>query len=79
MKNQINYSKWKINNHLLSCFRFKWERQSTILGFSDTEFLWEIGPDTKLGTYRIRHFGYYRYILGGVYPYTGSTKTFIVE
>ncbi|XP_039431133.1 neutral ceramidase [Culex pipiens pallens] len=59
--------------------KFKWERQSTILGFSDTEFLWEIGPDTKLGTYRIRHFGYYRYILGGVYPYTGSTKTFIVE
>lgn len=59
--------------------KFKWERQSTILGFSDTEFIWDIGQNTKLGTYRIRHFGYYRYILGGVYPYTGSTKTFIVE
>lgn len=59
--------------------KFKWERQSTILGLSDIEFSWEIGPDVKLGTYRIRHFGYYRYILGGVYPYTGSTKTFIVE
>ncbi|XP_001658093.2 neutral ceramidase [Aedes aegypti] len=59
--------------------KFKWERQSTILGFSDIEFSWEIGPNVKLGTYRIRHFGYYRYILGGVYPYTGSTKTFIVE
>ncbi|XP_055586308.1 neutral ceramidase [Uranotaenia lowii] len=59
--------------------KFKWERQSTILGLSDTEFTWEIGQDVKKGTYRIRHFGYYRYILGGVYPYTGSTKTFIVE
>lgn len=59
--------------------KFKWERQSTILGLSDIEFSWDIGSDVQLGTYRIRHFGYYRYILGGVYPYTGSTKTFIVE
>ncbi|XP_055525447.1 neutral ceramidase [Wyeomyia smithii] len=58
--------------------KFKWERQSTILGFSDVEFQWEIGPDCKHGTYRIRHFGYYRYILGGIYPFTGSTKTFVV-
>uniref|UniRef100_A0A2M4BFF7 Neutral ceramidase n=2 Tax=Anopheles marajoara TaxID=58244 RepID=A0A2M4BFF7_9DIPT len=58
--------------------RFRWERTSTILGFSDIEFQWTIGPVTVPGTYRIRHFGYYRYILGGVYPYVGVTNTFTV-
>ncbi|XP_053665175.1 neutral ceramidase [Anopheles marshallii] len=59
--------------------KFRWERTSTILGFSDIEFSWMIGPTIPEGTYRIRHFGYYRYILGGVYPYVGVTNTFTVE
>lgn len=59
--------------------RFKWTRVSSILGQSDIEFYWGPIPDnTAPGSYRIRHFGYYRYILGGIYPYHGSTKTFIV-
>ncbi|XP_050099664.1 neutral ceramidase [Anopheles aquasalis] len=59
--------------------RFRWERTSTILGFSDIEFQWTIGPTVTVpGIYRIRHFGYYRYILGGVYPYVGVTNTFTV-
>uniref|UniRef100_A0A182MZX1 Neutral ceramidase n=1 Tax=Anopheles dirus TaxID=7168 RepID=A0A182MZX1_9DIPT len=59
--------------------RFRWERTSTILGFSDIEFSWTIGANTAPGTYRIRHFGYYRYILGGIYPYVGATNTFSVN
>ncbi|XP_049537702.1 neutral ceramidase [Anopheles darlingi] len=59
--------------------RFRWERTSTILGFSDIEFQWTIGSATVPGTYRIRHFGYYRYILGGVYPYVGITNSFTVS
>ncbi|EAA04917.3 AGAP000973-PA [Anopheles gambiae str. PEST] len=59
--------------------RFRWERTSTILGFSDIEFSWTIGPNTLDGLYRIRHFGYYRYILGGVYPYVGATNAFSVK
>ncbi|KFB39360.1 AGAP000973-PA-like protein [Anopheles sinensis] len=59
--------------------RFRWERTSTILGFSDIEFSWTIGPATHPGTYRIRHFGNYRYILGGIYPYVGTTNTFTVK
>lgn len=58
--------------------RFRWERTSTILGFSDIEFSWTIASTTLAGTYRIRHFGYYRYILGGIYPYVGTTNSFIV-
>uniref|UniRef100_A0AAG5DWZ1 Neutral ceramidase n=1 Tax=Anopheles atroparvus TaxID=41427 RepID=A0AAG5DWZ1_ANOAO len=59
--------------------RFRWERTSTILGFSDIEFSWTIGPATPPGTYRIRHFGNYRYILGGIYPYVGTTSFFTVK
>lgn len=59
--------------------KFFWERMSTILGFSDIHFYWEITADTKPGTYRIQHYGYYKYILGGTYPYNGSTRSFIVQ
>ncbi|XP_070501722.1 neutral ceramidase [Chironomus tepperi] len=59
--------------------KFKWTRISMILGRSEIEFLWDI-PETALsGEYRIRHRGYYAYILGGVYPYQGSTNHFIIQ
>ncbi|CAO1418967.1 unnamed protein product [Diamesa serratosioi] len=59
--------------------RFKWTRISSILGQSVIEFYWgPIPVNTAAGSYRIRHFGSYRYILGGIYPYQGGTKTFIV-
>ena len=60
------------------CFRFVWERVSTIFGLSDIEFFWEIPSYTQPGTYRVRHTGYYRYIFGGVYPYEGGSRTFVV-
>lgn len=59
--------------------KFQWTRTSVILGSSQVTITWEIPQDIKPGEYRIRHNGYYRYILGGVYPYYGVTNHFRVE
>jgi hypothetical protein len=37
-----------------------------------------VGPDVVPGKYRIRHFGSYKYIFGGIHPYQGTTDTFKV-
>jgi len=47
-----------------------------ILGSSQVTIKWKIPQDVKPGEYRIRHNGYYRYVLGGVYPYYGVTNHF---
>ncbi|XP_012227220.1 neutral ceramidase [Linepithema humile] len=59
--------------------KFQWTRTSMILGSSQVTITWKIPQDVKPGEYRIRHNGYYRYILGGVYPYYGVTNHFQVE
>lgn len=59
--------------------KFEWTRTSVILGSSQVTITWEISQNVKPGEYRIKHNGYYRYILGGVYPYYGVTNHFRVE
>lgn len=59
--------------------KFKWTRLSMILGRSEITFYWEIPARMQKGEYRVRHKGYYRYILGGLYPYQGSTDHFTVN
>ncbi|EGI57362.1 Neutral ceramidase [Acromyrmex echinatior] len=59
--------------------KFQWKRTSIILGSSQMTITWKIPQDVKLGEYRIRHNGYYRYVLGGVYPYYGVTNHFQVK
>ncbi|XP_018311164.1 neutral ceramidase isoform X2 [Mycetomoellerius zeteki] len=59
--------------------KFHWKRTSMILGSSQMTITWKIPQDVKLGEYRIRHNGYYRYVLGGVYPYYGVTNHFQVK
>ncbi|XP_055381163.1 neutral ceramidase-like [Condylostylus longicornis] len=59
--------------------RMYWERTSTVLGFSDMHITWTIGPDTIPGLYRIKHVGTYKYILGGLFPYEGTSRTFQVN
>ncbi|XP_032681175.1 neutral ceramidase [Odontomachus brunneus] len=59
--------------------KFQWTRTSVILGSSEVTITWEIPQDITPGEYRIRHNGYYRYILGGVYPYYGTSDPFRVE
>ncbi|XP_001606211.2 neutral ceramidase isoform X1 [Nasonia vitripennis] len=59
--------------------KFIWERTSSILGSSQVITSWEVPENVIPGEYRIRHNGYYRYILGGVYPYQGVTNHFQVK
>ncbi|XP_058058756.1 neutral ceramidase-like [Anopheles bellator] len=59
--------------------KFKWYRRSTLFAYSDIELEWEITDVVDPGTYRIQHFGYWRYILGGTFPYNGTTRNFYVE
>lgn len=58
--------------------KFIWTRVSMVLGRSEIEFIWDIPANTPKGQYRIRHKGVYRYIFGGVYPYQGSSNSFLV-
>lgn len=58
--------------------KFRWIRTSTIMGRSEIEFYWDVPYEMTRGEYRVRHKGYFRYILGGVYPYHGSTEHFRV-
>ncbi|XP_063992674.1 neutral ceramidase [Diachasmimorpha longicaudata] len=59
--------------------RFYWARTSSILGTSQVEITWDIPLDVLPGKYRIRHNGYYRYILGGVFHYRGFSDIFEVQ
>nr|CAD7266880.1 unnamed protein product [Timema shepardi] len=56
--------------------RFEWIRTHKTLGTSEAVITWQIPPDVVPGDYRIGHFGDYKYIFGGVYPYSGFTRTF---
>ncbi|KDR24151.1 Neutral ceramidase [Zootermopsis nevadensis] len=58
--------------------RFYWIRLSPILGSSEALITWTVDPEVVPGKYRIRHFGSYKYIFGGIHPYHGSTHTFQV-
>ncbi|KAJ9592148.1 hypothetical protein L9F63_001264 [Diploptera punctata] len=58
--------------------RFHWIRVSPILGSSEVLITWTINEDVEPGMYRIRHFGSFKYIFGGVHPYQGSTLPFKV-
>lgn len=40
--------------------------------------IWDVPNDVEPGTYRIKHNGCYRYILGGIYPYQGVSNKFEV-
>ena len=60
-------------------FRFHWIRVSPVLGSSEVLITWNVGPDVLPAEYRIRHFGSYKYIFGGVYPYVGTTHPFKVS
>ncbi|CAG4949482.1 unnamed protein product [Colias eurytheme] len=58
--------------------KFTWIRNSKVLGTSEALIEWEIPEGTPPGTYRIHHYGNYKYILGGIYPYHGFSNSFAV-
>lgn len=59
--------------------KYTWIRDSKVMGTSRAEIEWEIPVETPKGTYRIHHFGNYKYVLGGIYPYHGFTDSFEVS
>lgn len=59
-------------------FRFRWERTLFFTGQSAATVEWTVGKDVEPGVYRIRHFGHYKYILGGIFPYEGISNNFNV-
>nr|XP_032515548.1 neutral ceramidase isoform X1 [Danaus plexippus plexippus] len=59
--------------------KYIWKRNSKILGTSEAVVEWEVAEGTPAGTYRLHHYGNYKYILGGVYPYHGFTDAFQVS
>jgi len=58
--------------------KFVWRRKSSILGTSEVDVIWEIPEGTVPGTYRFRHFGYFKYVYNRRDPYQGITQTFTV-
>jgi len=79
VERKINEERWKVAYTDANWeTKFYWHRTNLVLGFSDVSIDWKIGINTLPGEYRIRHFGNYKYILGGIYPYEGETNTFIV-
>ncbi|XP_055903625.1 neutral ceramidase [Eupeodes corollae] len=79
VERKVNEERWKVALTDANWeTRFVWERISSILGFSDFHIYWKIGPNTLPGEYRIRHFGNYKYILGGIFPYEGVSRSFTV-
>lgn len=59
---------------------FVWRRTSFLLGQSEVDLFWEIGGDEQPepGSYRMRHFGAFKKIFGGVFSYVGVTNVFRV-
>ena len=62
----------------LTSFRFIWRRDSTLSGGSKVTVEWTVPLNAAPGKYRLRHFGYYKSLFGGTFPYSGTSKSFEV-
>ncbi|CAH0714659.1 unnamed protein product, partial [Brenthis ino] len=58
--------------------KFVWQRKSKVLGTSEARVSWQVPRAAPPGAYRLHHYGSYKYILGGIYPYHGFSDTFYV-
>uniref|UniRef100_A0A646QJF6 Neutral ceramidase n=1 Tax=Hemiscolopendra marginata TaxID=943146 RepID=A0A646QJF6_9MYRI len=59
--------------------KFIWTRTSTMLGQSKCILLWEIPRGIRSGTYRMRHFGFNKSLVGEIHGYEGSTSRFEIS
>ncbi|RUS88499.1 hypothetical protein EGW08_003757 [Elysia chlorotica] len=59
--------------------RYQWIDESIILGESNARISWDIGNNQAEGTYRIRHFGTSKSVLGKYTKFTGATREFEVK
>ncbi|XP_044761583.1 neutral ceramidase [Coccinella septempunctata] len=58
--------------------RYKWKKTCLFKGTSEATVEWDITGDVEPGTYRLRHFGHYKLIIGAILPYSGTSKSFVV-
>ncbi|KAJ3641677.1 hypothetical protein Zmor_028161 [Zophobas morio] len=58
--------------------KFIWRRDSTLSGGSKVTVEWTVPLNAAPGKYRLRHFGYYKSLFGGTFPYSGTSKSFEV-
>lgn len=58
--------------------KFTWVRTSTIRGLSDAIISWQTHKSTSPGKYRISHYGCYKSLVYGIYPYSGTSKAFTI-
>lgn len=81
VEQQIGPNEWKVVATDANWeTKFKWTRVSMLLGRSEIELFWDIPMNVVKGVYRIKHRGYFKYILGGIFSYEGSTEHFqIIE
>lgn len=61
--------------------RFTWVRTNAVLGHSEAHMEWDIPACVQPGTYRIRHFGWYKPFLAWekLTPFTGTSNEFQVK
>ncbi|MBT2508372.1 neutral/alkaline ceramidase [Streptomyces sp. ISL-98] len=57
--------------------KFRWKREG--LTASRTTVTWDIPADAEPGSYRIRYHGDARNVLGGIGPFTATSRTFEVK
>eukprot|EP00300_Choanocystis_sp_HF-7_P030377 c39201_g1_i1.p1 GENE.c39201_g1_i1~~c39201_g1_i1.p1 ORF type:complete len:735 (+),score=163.83 c39201_g1_i1:35-2239(+) len=59
--------------------QYHWKRVGgTLSDRSLAEILWDIPADAQPGTYRIRHLGDAKHIIGGIKPFQGTSASFTV-
>lgn len=59
--------------------RYTWEMTSLVLGHSNAVIRWDIPEKQEEGTYRIRHFGSHKNMLGTIKPFEGESRDFLVK
>ncbi|XP_071106095.1 neutral ceramidase B-like [Haliotis cracherodii] len=59
--------------------RFYWHHTNYILGESEAEVTWNIPASQEPGTYRIKHFGDHKNILGAITAFSGTSSSFQVK
>ncbi|XP_067670891.1 neutral ceramidase B-like [Haliotis asinina] len=59
--------------------RFYWHHTNYILGESAAEISWDIPANQEPGTYRIKHFGDHKSILGTITAFSGTSSSFQVK
>ena len=59
--------------------RMEWKRPLAVSPLSFATVVWQIPDTAPQGVYKLRHFGAYKHILGGVKYFTGTSSAFVLQ